>query len=161
MISPNQFLFFLSFFLPCSSWAESRVNLVTHSFFTHYDFVRVSEYITGKENTSGRAILRTHGGKRDGLYLLVDLGFKEKNTPFRPKPHKLQLQILDSQSLDPVTYSFVLSEQAITNGEVWLGLTGEDWPTPKKKIMAWHISIEAEDDSILTNNQSYLWSHKK
>jgi hypothetical protein len=161
VISPIQFLFSFSFFLPWSLWGDTRVDLVTHSFFSHYDFVRVSEYFTGKENTSGRVILRSHEGKRDGLYLLIDLGLKEKVSGVQSRPHKLQLQILDSQSLDPVTYSFLLSEQAVAKGEVWLGLTGKDWPTPKKKIMAWHISVEAKDESILTNNQSYLWSHKE
>jgi hypothetical protein len=159
MIAPNRILYILSWVTPLLTWGESHVRLLTESYFTHYDFVRVSEYFTGKENTSGRVIVRSNETERDGLYLLLALDFPNKDS--QPKPYKLVLQILDSESLDPVTYSFLLPDHAITQGELWLGLTGEDWPTPKKKIMAWHLAVQAKDDSILTNNQSFLWSHKK
>ena len=159
MIAPNRILYILSWVTPLLAWGESHVRLLTESYFTHYDFVRVSEYFTGKENTSGRVIVRSNETERDGLYLLLALDFPDKDS--QPKPYKLVLQILDSESLDPVTYSFLLSDHAIIQGELWLGLTGEDWPTPKKKIMAWHLAVQAKDDSILTNNQSFLWSHKK
>lgn len=159
MIAPNRILYILSWVTPLLTWGESHVRLLTESYFTHYDFVRVSEYFTGKENTSGRVIVRSNETERDGLYLLLALDFPDKDS--QPKPYKLVLQILDSESLDPVTYSFLLPDHAITQGELWLGLTGEDWPTPKKKIMAWHLAVQAKDDSILTNNQSFLWSHKK
>jgi len=159
MIAPNRILYILSWVTPLLAWGEPHVRLLTESYFTHYDFVRVSEYFTGKENTSGRVIVRSNETERDGLYLLLALDFPDKDS--QPKPYKLVLQILDSESLDPVTYSFLLPDHAITQGELWLGLTGEDWPTPKKKIMAWHLAVQAKDDSILTNNQSFLWSHKK
>jgi hypothetical protein len=159
MIAPNRILYILSWVTPLLTWGESHVRLLTESYFTHYDFVRVSEYFTGKENTSGRVIVRSNETERDGLYLLLALDFPNKDS--QPKPYKLVLQILDSESLDPVTYSFLLPDHAITQGELWLGLTGEDWPTPKKKIMAWHLAVQAKNDSILTNNQSFLWSHKK
>ena len=159
MIAPNRILYILSWVTPLLAWGESHVRLLTESYFTHYDFVRVSEYFTGKENTSGRVIVRSNETERDGLYLLLALDFPDKDS--QPKPYKLVLQIPDSESLDPVTYSFLLPDHAITQGELWLGLTGEDWPTPKKKIMAWHLAVQAKDDSILTNNQSFLWSHKK
>ena len=159
MIAPNRILYILSWVTPLLTWGESHVRLLTESYFTHYDFVRVSEYFTGKENTSGRVIVRSNETERDGLYLLLALDFPDKDS--QPKPYKLVLQILDSESLDPVTYSFLLPDHAITQGELWLGLTGEDWPTPKKKIMAWHLAVQAKNDSILTNNQSFLWSHKK
>jgi hypothetical protein len=159
MIAPNRILYILSWVTPLLTWGESHVRLLAESYFTHYDFVRVSEYFTGKENTSGRVIVRSNETERDGLYLLLALDFPNKDS--QPKPYKLVLQILDSESLDPVTYSFLLPDHAITQGELWLGLTGEDWPTPKKKIMAWHLAVQAKDDSILTNNQSFLWSHKK
>ena len=83
--------------------------------------------------------------------------FKRKSIRSSVKTSQVTITDFGFQSLDPVTYSFLLSEQAVAKGEVWLGLTGKDWPTPKKKIMAWHISVEAKDESILTNNQSYLW----
>ena len=159
MIAPNRILYILSWVTPLLTWGEPHVRLLTESYFTHYDFVRVSEYFTGKENTSGRVIVRSNETERDGLYVLLALDFPDKDS--QPKPYKLVLQILDSESLDPVTYSFLLPDHAITQGELWLGLTGEDWPTPKKKIMAWHLAVQAKDDSILTNNQSFLWSHKK
>ena len=159
MISPNRFLFVLFWIVPLVTWGESHVRLLTESYFTHYDFVRVSEYFTGKENTSGQVILRSNETERDGLYLLLALDFPDKG--LQPKPYRLVLQVLDSESLDPITYTFPLPDHAITQGELWLGLTGADWPTPKKKIMAWHLSVQAKDDSVLTNNQSFLWSHKQ
>ena len=128
-------------------------------FHDHYDFVRVSEYFTGKENFSGKVILRTKQENRSGLYFRVKLKMDLKKSSSAKR--KLTLMILDSQSLEFDTYYFELPQDVMTQDEVLLGLTGEDWSSPELFPVAWKLEMHSPDGKILTSDQSELWSHRK
>ena len=134
------------------------VKVHSLSFHDHYDFVRVSEYFTGKENFSGKVILRTKQENRSGLYFRVKLKMDLKKSSSAKR--KLTLMILDSQSLEFDTYYFELPQDVMTQDEVLLGLTGEDWSS-RSFSCGLEIRNALPDGKILTSDQSELWSHRK
>ena len=71
MIFPNALKFFIIFGLVLTGWGTPSLKVLSHSFREHYDFVRISEYFSGKENTSGQIILRSQENQRTGLYFHV------------------------------------------------------------------------------------------
>ena len=52
MIFPKIVFFFASVAIVSSGWAAIDLKVFSQSSWEHYDFVRVSEYFTRKENTS-------------------------------------------------------------------------------------------------------------
>ena len=50
MIFPNALKFFSIFGLVLTGWGTPSLKVLSHSFREHYDFVRISEYFSGKEN---------------------------------------------------------------------------------------------------------------
>ena len=136
---------------------EGKVRLLHHSFHQHYDFVRVSEYFTGKENTGGRYIARTKPEDRSGMYFWIATDIAKES--INASDHKLVLKILDSASIDSKDFEFPISTKALKKGKFMVGITGNDWSSNNKSIIAWRIEIFAPKESLIASTQSYLWSH--
>jgi hypothetical protein len=49
------------------------------------------------------------------------------------------------------------SQRASTN-EIFIGLTGEDWPKKDNVPTAWRFTIKDANGAVLGEKQSYLWS---
>ncbi len=114
-------------------------------------FKRISEYFTGRENTGGEAIIRTHPDQRAGYYFLV----RVKN-PGTPLAVKFSLQLILPSNPKVQTFTFPADFQrgdTVLN----LGLTGEDWPNPKANPVAWKLDIVGPDGHVLASEKSYLW----
>lgn len=114
-------------------------------------FKRISEYFDGQENTGGELVLRTRPEERAGCYFLLRVANRGTATPA-----KLQLQIIAPTSAKPVTYSFPVELQS-GDTVINLGLTGADWPDAKSNPVAWKLSLQSSDGSVLATKTSYLW----
>ena len=109
MIFPNAFKCFSIFALVLTGWGTPSLKVLSLSFREHYDFVRISEYFSGKENTSGQIILRSQENQRRGLYFHIAI--RDGGTRMPVQNQKLILKILDSESIDFKTHSFDLSSE--------------------------------------------------
>lgn len=159
MIFPTALKFFTIFGLVLTGLGTPSLKVLSHSFREHYDFVRISEYFSGKENTSGQIILRSQENHRTGLYFHVL--FQDIGTVMPVQNHKLILKILDSESIDFKTHSFDLSPEILQEGKILLGLSGKDWTSPQTTPIAWYLELQTKNGKILADTQSYLWSHKR
>ena len=114
-------------------------------------FKRISEYFSGKENSSGQIIVRTHPDQRAGYYFLVRTA-----NPGAPLAVKFSLQLSLPGEPKLRNYSFpadLPAGEAVLN----LGLTGADWPDAKTNPVAWKLDILGADGRVLTTEKSYLW----
>lgn len=160
MIFPKVLLPSLCLFSFASAFADGlALRISSLAYFETADFVRISEYFTGKENTSGRVILRTEEGDRAGLYFRLKISGSQ--SPITQSPVCLLLHVLDSNSLDFKTHRFDLSPEALKKKEVLIGLTGEDWSSKETFPIAWQFQMQDLNGTISASAQSRLWSHEK
>jgi hypothetical protein len=114
-------------------------------------FKRISEYFSGRENTGGEAVLRTHPDQRAGYYFLVRVA--NSGAPRKVTAH---LEIITDATAKPVEFSF--SPELGTGNTVFhLGLTGPDWPSSATNPVAWKIDLTDADGQPLAIEKSYLW----
>lgn len=118
---------------------------------TAASFKRISEYLDGKENTGGEAVLRTHPDQRGGFYFLV-----RTTNPGPSRPVKASLEIITTANAKPVSYTFP-AELKSGDTVFHLGLTGADWPDPKINPVAWKLDLLDADGRVLASEKSYLW----
>ncbi len=115
-------------------------------------FKRISEYFTGRENTGGHLVLRTHPEERAGYYFLVRLHAV-------PAVSELQARLIVIRPAAPEgrTYTFPIrltGETSVLN----LGLTGPDWPDKEADAVAWKLDLlSADGTQVLATEKSYLW----
>ena len=114
-------------------------------------FKRISEYLDGKENTGGEAVLRTHPDQRGGFYFLV-----RTTNPGPSRPVKASLEIITTANAKPVSYTFP-AELKSGDTVFHLGLTDADWPDPKINPVAWKLDLLDADGRVLASEKSYLW----
>ena len=113
-------------------------------------FKRISEYFSGKENTGGQLILRTHPEQRGGYYFQLRI-----NTPTTVDA-RLVLQVITPDTATPRVFNFTTS---LTSPKTMLnlGLTGADWPDLKANPVAWKLEVFTADGKLLATETSYLW----
>lgn len=116
-------------------------------------FQRISEYFTGRENPGSWTIVRTQPEVRPGFYFVV----RVKNRGPLIRGTHFAISVILPGHPDPRTYDFPADVPA--KGKVFqLGLTGSDWPGEKIYPLAWKVDLLASDGSVLTTEQSFLWS---
>ena len=140
--------------LPTTSAAKEG-NLTVVRVFTGWrddaSFKRISEYFTGRENTGGEAMIRTHPDQRAGYYFLVRV-----TNPGAPLTVKFNLQLILPSNTKLQTFTFP-ADFRTGDTVLNLGLTGEDWPNPKANPVAWKLDILGPDGHVLASEKSYLW----
>lgn len=114
-------------------------------------FKRISEYFTGRENTGGEAMIRTHPDQRAGYFFLVRV-----TDPGAPLVVKFKLQLILPSNTALQTFTFP-AELRTGDSVLNLGLTGEDWPNPKANPVAWKLDVLGPDGRVLASEKSYLW----
>ena len=114
-------------------------------------FKRISEYFSGKENTSGTLVLRTHPDQRSGFYFLV-----RASNPGAPVTVKVNVVLITPTDNKPKTYTFSTELRSGAN-VLNLGLTASDWPDAKANPVAWKIDFVDASDRVLASEKSYLW----
>jgi hypothetical protein len=118
-------------------------------------FKRISEYLTGKENIGDRVILRTQPEYRAGYYFILVLGNDVRRLP---NGTVVVGEFYTPQSLGKQTHEFTLPSQRASTDEIFIGLTGKDWPEKNGVPAAWRFTIKDANGAVLGEKQSYLWS---
>ena len=118
-------------------------------------FKRISEYLTGKEHIGDRVILRTQSEHREGYYFILVL---DNDVRRLPNGTVVVGEFYTSQSLEKQIHEFTLPSQRASTDEIFIGLTGEDWPKKDGVPAAWRFTIKDANGVVLGEKQSYLWS---
>lgn len=116
-------------------------------------FRRVSEYFTGKENTGGITILRTHPEQRAGFYWLV----RVKNGGGRLAGARFELRVIPPDHPQPRHFAFPVDLPA-GRALFDLGLTGGDWTKPDAGPAAWRLQLLDGTGKVLAVEKSFLWA---
>ena len=150
-------ILFLSLWIICASNLPAQVNisLRNKAYFTVRDFKRIPEFFTGKEFSGWKVYCRTNPADREGFYFVV------KVTGDVPQSSADCHWLLEwITPLDPTAQQKKVSlpAQNILGKEVFIGLTGSDWPDPSVQPIAWSLSLVDSKEGILGKSQSFLWS---
>ena len=146
------FLFILSF-LPFSIWA-AEARFVSVRYLEKQAFLRISEYFDGKENTGNRFICRSQPDARAGLYIVLSL---KESTRKLPSDLVARWQVISPKSPDPVEHRIAVPNERPRGKDVFVGLTGADWPDPKARPVAWKFTLETSEGKVLLTRKSFLW----
>jgi hypothetical protein len=119
------------------------------------DFKRVSEYMTGKENLGNRVIIRTDKSDRAGYYFVLMLDEAVRDLP---SGTYIEGEFFTPKTLDKQEYTFELPSKLPNSKEIFIGLTGKDWPTKSDVPAAWRFTIKNSNGDVLAMEKSYLWS---
>lgn len=138
----------------CSTNQVDPARLPTENrYIPEEDFLRISEYFTGREPQTDRVPLRSNPDARGGYYwiLPVDASLVEA------QPIRIDLWVHRPGS--PETLSFTLRPERTldTDQTLWIGLTGEDWPNEELGPIAWKIEVTSPEEKTLLVRRSFLW----
>jgi hypothetical protein len=144
----------------CSTTQKSETTPVdvvgvTLRYMKTEQFKRISEYMTGRENPGRRVILRTNPRQRDGYYFVLTL---DRNVRKLPPDIYIQGEFYTSKSLDMQTHRFEFPSILPNTREIFVGLTGDDWPQKDAVPAAWRFTFMNSREEVLAQEQSYLWS---
>ena len=149
-----------SFYLGCALTPKQDVTSVEIEeieprYIETEQFKRISEYMTGREHIGDRVILRTQPEHRAGYYFILVL---DNNVRRLPNGTVVIGEFYAPHSLGKQTHEFTLPSQRASTDEIFIGLTGEDWPEKDGVPAAWRFTIKDANGSVLGEKQSYLWS---
>ena len=147
-------LFLLLILAACCGHPKDPKHLLTENrYIPEEDFLRISEYFTGREPKTDRILLRSQDDSRGGYYWIFGIEGKLEENEIAEVV--LEVQIPGS----PETESFIFSvDQSLTDSNtLWIGLTGTDWPGPKFRPVAWRILFLSPQDEEILLRESYLW----
>jgi len=117
--------------------------------------MRISEYWSGTEKKGNRVILRTDPGIRDGFYFTLRF---DKSIRKLPKGAVILGEFYTPVSNDLQKHEFRLPAKRPRTKEVFVGLTGADWPQPGGVPGAWRFTLQDANGNVLATRKSYLWS---
>lgn len=117
-------------------------------------FKRIHEYLTGKENTGNRMILRSTPDEKDGHYFTLILDEKVGKLP---KGTVIVGDFFTPSSVEKQTQEFTLPNKRPKTNEISFGLTGAKWLDKGGTPSAWRFTIIDPNGNVLTEKQSYLW----
>lgn len=117
-------------------------------------FKRVSEYMTGREQLGKRILIRSDPEERSGYYfvLILDRHWREL-----PPGSYIVGEFYTPHSLELQTQRFEFPSQLPKNKELFIGLTGRDWPDPDAVPAAWQFTVKQANGKVLASRKSYLW----
>lgn len=155
------FLFALLSFalLGCASAPKSilssvEIKEIKPRYMEEAQFKRISEYWSGSEKQGKRLILRSDPAVRDGYYFTLILDEKVRRLP---KGTVILGEFYTPKSVELQTHEFKLPSKRPKTKEIFVGLTGEDWPQPGAVPGAWRFTIKDPNGAVLAARQSYLW----
>jgi hypothetical protein len=128
---------------------------VAQRYIEETNFKRISEYFDNQDNHGDRVIERTDPKVRTGYYFIVDLAWHPGVVV--PAGTKVVLDYVRGDNTTPRQANFVIEAATGTWPEIFLGLTGADWPRPDLEIVAYKLTIESADGQVLAERHSFLW----
>jgi hypothetical protein len=115
-------------------------------------FERISEYLSGRENTGRATVLRSRSGERGGYYFMA----RVKNSSTALSDARFSLQVIAPDN--PVAKTFVFPASLAAGTTIFhLGLTGADWLDPKAQPVAWKFELIRADGQVIATAKSFLW----
>jgi hypothetical protein len=137
--------------------AVSSAATIVEAYTRHMDvgqFQLLREFFTGQESTGNRSIFRTDPEVRTGQYFVI--GLDERIDRLPPGAY-LVLEVVSTEDLKPVPFRFDLDgANKPSTRRLYLGLTGEAWPSPERKALAWRVQLR-HGESIDSEWKSFLW----
>ena len=118
----------------------------------HADFVRVSEFLNGREHLGARAVVRTQPQSRTGLYFSLAVRVGEL-----PAGSKVRVDVVRVASPEPQTHQLDLPQSPAKARELMVGLTGEDWGASDERPVAWCIQLLDAAGGVVASEKSFLW----
>lgn len=144
--------------IPNNGGDNLRINSIIPQYMEHEEFLSIKEYLTGKETTKNRLIIRSTEGQRAGLYLVISLNQKISKLPVDTS---IICEIYMPGKLNPDVFEFPLPKvnKLPNNKSMLLGLTGGDWPYDKDALpTAWRITLIDSKENTITEKSSQVWS---
>ena len=135
-----------------------QINSIIPKYMEHEEFLSIKEYLTGKETTKNRLIIRSTEGQRTGLYLILTLNEKTSKLPVDTS---IICEIYMPGKLNPDVFEFPLPKvnKLPNNKSILLGITGDDWPYTKDALpTAWRITLIDSKENTLAEKSSQVWS---
>ena len=135
-----------------------QINSIIPKYMEHEEFLSIKEYLTGKETTKNRLIIRSTEGQRTGLYLILTLNEKTSKLPVDTS---IICEVYMPGKLNPDVFEFPLPKvnKLPNNKSILLGITGDDWPYSKDAIpTAWRITLMDSKENTLAEKSSQVWS---
>ena len=135
-----------------------QINSIIPKYMEHEEFLSIKEYLTGKETTKNRLIIRSTEGQRTGLYLILTLNEKTSKLPVDTS---IICEVYMPGKLNPNVFVFPLPKvnKLPNNKSILLGITGDDWPYSKGAIpTAWRITLMDSKENTLAEKSSQVWS---
>lgn len=135
-----------------------RIKTILPKYMEHEQFVSIKEYLTGKETTKNRLILRSIEDERTGLYLIISLNQKIASLP---ADTEIICEIFMPGELNAKVFEFPLPKvnRLPKTKHLLLGLTGTDWPYEKDALpTAWKISLIDSKAQVIAEKSSQVWS---
>ncbi|MGJ8654104.1 MAG: hypothetical protein ACSHX8_12595 [Opitutaceae bacterium] len=158
-----RFFLFALLSLFCISCASSRrpvaidsveIEEIKPRLIEEQEFKRISEYITGKEYTGKRIILRSDPEARTGYYFTLVLDEKVRRLP---SGTTILGEFYTAKGLDIQEHTFTIPAKRPNTNEVFVGLTGTDWPEDSVTPAAWRFTIKGPNGNVLASKKSFLW----
>jgi len=120
------------------------------------NFVRIGEFLSGAEKKGNRVILRSKPETRAGFYFTLVLDEKLRSLP---RGSVITGEFFTPASKEIQTHDFVLPNNLPKKTrEIFVGLTGADWPQSGGVPGAWRFTIRDANGNTLAQRTSYLWS---
>lgn len=150
----------LAFFgccLGCYAHTFTQWNIyeVDPQYLPHDHFVRLAEYFTNQEDTGINAMFRSHSEVREGMYFVVSI-----NHGVNYLPENTHVELKYYIPGDPKLYEYAWLWSPVKGKygcELWLGVTGKDWPSSKDLPTAWSVNLIDPQGKNLAHRESFLW----
>lgn len=136
---------------PIPGIREIRTEFLGESYFKG-----VREFFTGREHTANRVIRRS-SQERAGMYFILrfDRAIREW-----PASTRIQLELLRPGELEAASFELTIGDVAERGRFLYLGLTGEDWPTRQtQRPIAWTIRFRDTEGGLISKEKSFLWEY--
>tara|TARA_Y100000588_G_scaffold148801_1_gene162808 strand:- start:13 stop:504 length:492 start_codon:yes stop_codon:yes gene_type:complete len=148
-------LFVAATFFSSPVWPVEYRHLAIR-FVEAKNFVRLSEYFTGRENPGNRLICRSQPEERSGLYFILTLSEKSRKLP---EGSAFVMEVIRPDDPEAKTIRIPVPEKRPRGKEVYLGLTGADWPDKSARPVAWRLRLVDASGEVLADRKSFLWEH--
>jgi len=129
---------------------------VAHRYFEAKSFKRISEYFTGRENPGNRLLCRSRPAERAGLYFILSL---DEHSRKLPQGAQFVVEFIRPDDPETKTIRVLVPENRPRGKEIYLGLTGDDWPDKTARLVAWRLRLVDASGEVLAERKSFLWEH--
>ena len=129
---------------------------VAHRYCEAKSFKRISEYFTGRENPGNRLLCRSRPAERAGLYFILSL---DEHSRKLPQGAQFVVEFIRPDDPETKTIRVLVPENRPRGKEIYLGLTGDDWPDKTARLVAWRLRLVDASGEVLAERKSFLWEH--